>query len=117
MQTNIFEPLSDEIQKQMWASMGISEEFLSGPPEDGRYSAHFASVKHDTDRLRVAAAKLMQQIADRITWKYCAFTSHRRGVRVHVWKPTVDIQNFRSLRTAKVWNKRRLQDAKAQAQF
>lgn len=58
-------------------------------------------------------AATLGAITDKIMWNYCAMTATRKGVIVHVWKPEMGIHNFRSLRTAKVWNKRRLQNAKA----
>ena len=93
-----------DLNAQLAKSLGIPVEFLTGEDiPDNMSGDSFAGFR----------AATLGAITDKIMWNYCAMTANRKGVIVHVWKPEMGIHNFRSLRTAKVWNKRRLQSAKA----
>ena len=105
--------LDADIQKELAKSLGISEEFLSGEVKPDGSAEYFDKIKRDGQSFEYYRMGIMTKLANKITWNYCAITSTRKGVIVHVWKPETGIHHFRSRRTAKVWNKRRLQNATA----
>ena len=113
---------SDDVEffnKKIADAFGLSEEFLTGDPAPSTLRDTLIHMRAElTDPVKVAERnarnkEFFDYLADRqyrIFLNWAPRTVTRRGVSVSVMVPKVEIKHFRSLRTAKVWNKRRIKE-------
>lgn len=103
--------------KQKLTAMGISEAFLSGGAAYDSHTPMFfqqgAHQQLETKREEIRAGlenKLFDVLNDITLSMKCAYKIHAcpKGARVAVFWPSVATFEFRSLRIAKVWNKKRI---------
>ena len=107
-----------EIDKHLSSALGISEEFLRGTPSSTVRENILNMRAELTDPVRIAERDartkvFMDYLADLqygMFLKMAFFIVTRRGVTVSVVVPKAEIKQFRSLRTANVWNKRRMKE-------